>query len=109
MLWNAMRLINTENNKADAEMYLPFVMEGEFRMKLIAKAIKGKEFFHSRKDAAFAPDSSANKICKIMNDERFRLNNKNEVWHVYDYDFSMKDYVLYRLSIYKGIVKMKSL
>ena len=44
-----------------------------------------------------------------MNDERFRLNNENEVWHVYDYDFSMKDYVLYRLSIYKGVVKMKSL
>jgi hypothetical protein len=84
-------------------------MEGEFRMKLIAKTIKGKEFFHSRKDAAFAPESSANKICRIMNDERFRLNNENEVWHVYDYDFTMEDYVLYRLCIYKGIVKMKFL
>ena len=71
-------------------------------MKLIAKAIKGKEFFHSRKDAAFASDSSAEKICKVMNETKFRLNNENEVWHVYDY-------VLYRLCIYKGIVKMKSL
>jgi hypothetical protein len=78
-------------------------------MKLIAKAIKGKEFFHSRKDAAFASDSSAEKICKVMNETKFRLNNENEVWHVYDYDFTMKNYVLYRLYIYKGIVKMKSL
>jgi hypothetical protein len=78
-------------------------------MKLIAKAIKGKEFFHSRKDAAFASDSSAEKICKVMNETKFRLNNENEVWHVYDYDFTMKNYVLYRLCIYKGIVKMKSL
>lgn len=78
-------------------------------MKLIAKAIKGKEFFHSRKDAAFAPDSSAEKICKVMNETKFRLNNENEVWHVYDYDFTMKNYELYRLCIYKGIVKIKSL
>ena len=78
-------------------------------MKLIAKAIKGKEFFHSRKDAAFAPDSSAEKICKVMKETKFRLNKENEVWHVYDYDFTMKNYVLYRLCIYKGIVKMKSL
>jgi hypothetical protein len=78
-------------------------------MKLIAKTQKGTEFFHSKKNAFFAPDSSANKICKIMNDVKFRIENNNEVWHVYDYDFTQDDYVDSRLSIYKGKVKLKPL
>ena len=78
-------------------------------MKLIAKTQKGTEFFHSKKNAFFAPDSSANKICKIMNDVKFRIENENEVWHVYDYDFTQEDYVDSRLSIYKGKVKLKPL
>lgn len=76
-------------------------------MKLIAKAPKGAEFFHSRKDAFFVPDSSADKICNIMNTEKFRLKNETEVWHVYDYDWMQQDYVTQRLSIYKGIVRIK--
>ena len=78
-------------------------------MKLIAKAQKGREFFHSRENAFFAPNSSANKICKMMNDAKFRLQNENEVWHVYDYDWTQEDYVTHRLSIYRGIVKLKAL
>ena len=78
-------------------------------MKLIAKTQKGTEFFHSKKNAFFAPDSSANKICKVMNDVKFRIENDNEVWHVYDYDFTQDDYVTCRLSIYKGQVKLKPL
>ena len=78
-------------------------------MKLIAKTQKGIEFIHSKKNAFFAPDSSANKICKIMNDMNFRIENDNEVWHVYDYDFTQDYYVASRLSIYKGQVKLKAL
>ena len=78
-------------------------------MKLIAKTQKGTEFLHSKKNAFFAPDSSADKICKIMNDVKFRIENENEVWHVYDYDFTQDMYVTGRLSIYKGQVKLKSL
>lgn len=78
-------------------------------MKLIAKTRKGTEFFHSKQNAFFVSDSSASKICKIMNDVKFRLENENEVWHVYDYDFSQDSYVTGRLSIYKGQVKLKSL
>ena len=78
-------------------------------MKLIAKTQKGTEFLHSKKNAFFAPDSSANKICKIMNDVKFRIENENEVWHVYDYDFTQDMYVTSRLSIYKGQVKLKPL
>lgn len=78
-------------------------------MKLIAKTQKGTEFLHSRKNAFFAPDSSANKICKIMNDTKFRLKSENEIWHVYDYDWMQEDYVTHRLSIYRGVVKLKAL
>ena len=78
-------------------------------MKLIAKTQKGTEFFHSNKNAFFAPDSSADKICKVMNDVKFRIENDNEVWHVYDYDFTQDMYVTGRLSIYKGQVKLKPL
>lgn len=78
-------------------------------MKLIAKTQKGTEFFHSKTEAFFVPDSSAIKICKIMNDEKFRLKSENEVWHVYDYDWMMETYVMYRLSIYRGVVRLKAL
>ena len=78
-------------------------------MRLIAKTQKGTEFFHSKKLAFFAPDSSAEKICKVMNDVKFRIENDTEVWFVYDYDFSQDLYVTSSLSIYKGQVKFKPL
>ena len=59
-------------------------------MKLVAKTQKGIEFMHSKENAFFVPDSSAEKICKIMNDVKFRLKNDNELWFVYDYDFSQE-------------------
>lgn len=78
-------------------------------MKLIAKTQKGTEFFHSKRDAFFAPDSSANQICRIMNDGKFRLKSENEIWYVHDYDYSQEFYVTHRLSLYRGIVKTKAL
>lgn len=78
-------------------------------MKLIAKTQKGTEFFHSKENAFFVPDSSANKICKIMNDTKFRIKSENEIWYVYDYDYMQTTYVTHRLSIYRGIVKLKAL
>lgn len=78
-------------------------------MKLIAIAPKGKEYLHSKTQAFYAPNASADKICKILNDTKFRLKNENEVWHVYDYDFTMNYYVNGRFSIYKGAVRLRSL
>ena len=75
-------------------------------MKLIAKTQKGTEYLHSKNEAYFAPDASAEKICKIMNEVKFRLNSDNETWWIYDYDFSQEVYVTHRLRIYKGIVKL---
>ena len=78
-------------------------------MKLIAKTQKGTEYLHSKRNAFFAPDSSANKICKVMNDVKFRLQNDTEIWHVYDYDITQDLYVTGRLTIYRGQVKLKAL
>ena len=78
-------------------------------MKLIAKTQNGKEFLHSKEDAFFAPNSSADKICKIMNDVKFRLKNDTEIWFVYDYDCTQEMYVTSRLSIYRGQVKLKAI
>ena len=78
-------------------------------MKLIAQTVKGFEYMHSKELAFFVPNASADKICKVMNDVRFRLKNENEIYHVYEYDFMQKDYVTHRLRIYKGIVKLKEL
>lgn len=75
-------------------------------MKLIAKTQKEIEFFHSRKEAYFVSNASANKICEIMNNVKFRLASENEVWHVYDYDFTQEYYASGKLRIYKGIVKL---
>lgn len=75
-------------------------------MKLIAKTQKGTEFFHSKKEAYFAPDASAEKICAIMNEVKYKLNSDGEVWYVYDYDFSQEMYVTRRLRIRKGTVSL---
>lgn len=78
-------------------------------MQLIAKTQKGTEFMHSKANAFFVSDAGANKICKIMNNTKFMLKSENEVWHVYDYDSTQKMYVTHRLSIYRGVVKLKPL
>lgn len=78
-------------------------------MKLIAQTIKGYEYMHSKELAFFVQNASADKICKIMNDVRFRLKNENEIYHIYEYDSMQDYYVMNRLSIYKGVVKLKAL
>lgn len=76
-------------------------------MKLIAKAQRGREFLHSKENAFFAPNSSANKICKLLNDSKFRLKSENEVWHVYDYDLMQEYYVTQKISARNGKVFLK--
>lgn len=73
-------------------------------MMVIAKTIKGQEFFHSVREMYEAPKSSASKICDVMNAMHFRLK-EDEVWHVYDeYMYESQG----RLSIRKGVVKLKT-
>lgn len=77
-------------------------------MKLLAVAPKGREYLHSRKKSGYAPDASAQKICDILNQAKCMLED-GEVWHIYDYDFTMDDYVFQKFTIRKGIVKLKQL
>ena len=44
-----------------------------------------------------------------MNNVKFRIKNDSETWHIYDYDFTQESYVTGKLTIYKGIVKLKAL
>lgn len=78
-------------------------------MKLIAMAVKGKEYLHSRQNAFFVSDRSAKKICDILNKNRWKCNTEFELWHVYDYDFTQDNYVYGKFTIYNGVVKLKAL
>lgn len=77
-------------------------------MKLLAIAPKGREYLHSRQNAGYAPDASAQKICDILNQIKYLLKD-GETWHIYDYDFTMDDYIFQKFTIRKGFVKLKSL
>lgn len=74
--------------------------------KLIAKTIKGKEFLHSKTNAFFATEASAQKIADILNKNNYQLK-AGELWHVYDFDYMQDSYVDKRLYLYKGGVKAK--
>lgn len=54
-------------------------------MKVLAKAIKGQEFFYSARSARKVSERSAKVILDIVNEYRFQLK-ENEVWHIYDVD-----------------------
>lgn len=79
----------------------------KLNMKLIAKTQKGLEFMHSRNDSFFAPNSSAQKMCDILNKNKYHIKNDNETWFVYDYDFSQNNYCFRKLSLYRGSLKAR--
>lgn len=54
-------------------------------MKMLAKAIKGKEFCYDRWSAHKVSTAGAEKICTALNKIRYQLKS-GEVWHVYDCD-----------------------
>ena len=76
-------------------------------MKLIAKTQKSLEFMHSRKDSFFAPDSSAQKMCDILNKNKYHINSDSDTWFVYDYDFSQDLYCFRKLYLYRGSLKAR--
>ena len=76
-------------------------------MKLIAKTQKGLEFMHSRNDSFFAPNSSAQKMCDILNKNKYHIKSENELWFVYDYDISQDLYCFRKLSLYRGSLKAR--
>ena len=76
-------------------------------MKIVAKTIKGQEFFYNPITAHKVPDSSANKICDALNAARYDLLEK-QVWFVYTvdmYDTAYSFGEMQKFSIYKGKVR----
>lgn len=54
-------------------------------MKIIAKSIKGQEFFYNARSARKVSDRSAEKILNVLNEMRWNLND-NEIWHIHEVD-----------------------
>lgn len=54
-------------------------------MLVIAKSVKGKEFLYKADTARKVSKASAEKICEIVNDMKWRLE-ENEVWHIHEVD-----------------------
>ena len=52
-------------------------------MKMIAKAIEGKEFMYNRNTAHKVSDRGAAAICAALNERRYQLKD-GEIWHIYD-------------------------
>jgi hypothetical protein len=76
--------------------------------KLIAKTQKGTEFFHSKENSFFC-SANAQKIVNALNENNYQIKN-NEIWHVYDYDFSQDYYVTKRIFMSKnGSIKVARL
>lgn len=76
--------------------------------KLIAKTIKGKEFLHSKENAFFT-NNNDKKVLDILNKTGYKINNSNEVWHSYDYDFSQDYYVDKKIFMYNGKLTISTL
>ena len=54
-------------------------------MFVVAKSLKGKEFFYVASSAHAVPKTSAKKICDDLNSVNYDLNEKY-VWHVHEVD-----------------------
>ena len=60
-------------------------------MKMIAKAVTGKEFLYSRQSAHAVSDAGAKPICDALNKARWQLKD-GETWHIYDLTWYEKEY-----------------
>lgn len=59
--------------------------------KMVAIAPMGQEFMYRRSSAHSVPASSADIICKALNDARYKLQD-GYTWHVYDCGWYERDY-----------------
>ena len=55
-------------------------------MTIVAKSVKGQEFFYNAKSAHKVSKASAKEICKALNDYKYELYDDNEVWFVHEVD-----------------------
>ena len=80
-------------------------------MKILAKALKGREFMYDYTTAHSVSARSAKAICDILNEYKYDLNSERQVWHIYDIDeweFSTIEYAKnQKFYIYRGRVTRK--
>lgn len=77
-------------------------------MKIVAKAMEGKEFLYNAKSAHKVSERSSKIIVDILNNVKYDLK-ENETWFAYDideYDVRPYEYALsQRFTIRNGLVK----
>ena len=54
-------------------------------MKVVAKSVKGKEFFYNPRSAHFVSEKNAQLICEVLNKINHDLK-ADEIWHIHDVD-----------------------
>lgn len=77
-------------------------------MKIIAKALKGQEYFYNINSAGFAPERSAQKMAEELNAAGYDLK-PGEVWHVYDAQYSDEFRINKKFYYSKKYLKLKYL
>ena len=76
-------------------------------MIILAKAIKGEEFFYNAKTAHQVSKAKADLICKALNDNGYDLK-EGECWYRYDvgqYDMGYLYGETQAFKVYKGTLK----
>ena len=64
-------------------------------MKMIAKAIEGREFIYDRNIAHKVSDRSAGLIRDALNEKRYGLKD-GQIWHIYDCGWYEQEYTAAR-------------
>lgn len=52
-------------------------------IKVVAKGVKGKEFFYSAHSAHRAPVKRIREVVEILNENKYQLKD-GETWHIYE-------------------------
>lgn len=81
----------------------------EKKYHVIAKTIKGEEFFYSRIDSYIVNPKTAKLICSVLNRVSWKLDNDKQAWKVYVLSFDDYMYTsapFQRLSIRNNSIKV---
>lgn len=79
-------------------------------MLVLAKSVKGKEYFYNPRSAHRVSARSAETIRDICNEYKFQLND-NETWHIHEidkYDTAYNYAEFQQFTIRNGIVTAKT-
>jgi hypothetical protein len=68
-------------------------------MKLLARTIKGKEFYHRTEGCYFTSDRQAEAIRTALNQFNIGISEMGENWYIYDHDFSQNFYTKHKILI----------